>query len=121
MPAGRRTGLGPPPSCPSWGGSVGGGSGRVVGRAVVIHGVLCEQGIRDILAEARRLKLRYGQRTVGARWLVNAHRRLGKRRSSVVVLCSADVVLEKADWWFGGRMCPVDVYEFDRGRYPSHG
>ena len=85
----------------------------MVGRAVVIHGVLCEQGIQDILAEARGLRFRYGQRVVGARWLVNEHRRLGKRRSSVVVFFSADVVLEKADWWFGGRMCPVDVYEFD--------
>ena len=77
MPAGRKTELRPPPSRPSWGGYSRGGSGRVVGRAVVIHGVLCEQGIQDILAEARGLQFRYGQRAVGARWLVNEHRRLG--------------------------------------------
>ena len=97
MPAGRRTRLRPPPSRPSCGGSIGGGSGRVVGHVVVIHGVLCEQGIQDILAEARGLQLRYGQRVVGARWLVNEHRHLGMCRSSMVVFFSADVVLEKAD------------------------
>ena len=98
MPAGRKTGLRPPPSRPSCGGNSGGGTGRVVGRTVVIHDVLCEQGIQDILAEARGLQLRYGQRAVSARWLVNVYRCLGKRRSSVVVIFNADVVLEKADW-----------------------
>ena len=75
MPTGRKTEFKPLPSRPSWGGNVGGGSARVVGRAVVIHGVLCEQGIQDILAEARGLQLRYRQRAVGTQWLVNAHRR----------------------------------------------
>ena len=121
MPTGRKTGLRPPPSRPSWRGYSGGGTERVVGRAVVIHGIGCEQGMQDILTEARGMRFRYGQRAVGARWLVNAHRRLGKRRSSVVVFFSTDVVLEKAEWWFGGRMCPVDVYEFDRGCRPASG
>ena len=89
MPAGRRTGLRPPPSRPSWGGYTGEGTGRVVGRAVVIHGILCEQGIQDILTEARGLRFRFGQRAVSARWLVNEHRHwasVGARWWSSLVL-----------------------------------
>ena len=91
---------------------------------MVIHGVSCEQGISDILAEARGFRFRGGrfrgrQHTNGARWLVGWHRRLGKFQSSVVVFFNTEVCLEKAEWFFWGRMCPVDVYEFDQGRFSS--
>ena len=60
MPAGRKTGLRSPPSHPSWGGYGGGGTGRVVGRVVVISGIWYEQGIQDNLAEAHGLQSQYG-------------------------------------------------------------
>ena len=85
-------------------------------RAVVVHGVSCRQGMRDIIATARSMRFGGSRRLLGARWLVGWERRLRKKVSSVVLFFDGMVPLRRPGVWFSGRLCPVETYEFDRGR-----
>ena len=99
-------------------GMKGGGDSRgCMTRAVVVHGVSCRQGMGDIIAAARSMKLGGSRRLLGARWLVSWERRLRKKVSSVVLFFNGDVPLRRPDIWFSGRLCPVERYEFHRGRH----
>ena len=112
----------PPPFLAAVGGDRGGGTGggvNVVSSAVVVHGVACWQRLGNIMSAAWRLKLGGGRRVLGVRWLLGCHRRLFKRVSSVVLFFDGELPLEKAGLWFEGQLCPVEVYDFDRGRSPS--
>ena len=69
-------------------------------RAVVVHGVSCKQGMGDIIAAARSMKLGGSHRLLGARWLVSWEKRLRKKVSSVVLFFSGDVPLRNPGVWF---------------------
>ena len=98
-------------------GMKGGGDSRgCMTCAVVVHGVSCRQGMGDIIAGTRSMKLGGSRRLLGARWLVSWERRLWKKVSSVVLFFNGDVPLRKPGIWFSGRLCPIERYEFDRGR-----
>ena len=62
------------------------------------------------------IKRYYSRRLVGARWLLGWERRLRERVSSVVFFFDGVLPLKKPGVWFGGRLCPVERYEFNRGR-----
>ena len=93
-----------------------GAGGGCMTRAVVVHGVSCGQGMGDIVATARSMRFGGSRRVLGARWLVSWERRLRKKVSSVVLFFDGLVPLRKPGIWFSGRLCPVERYEFDRGR-----
>ena len=93
-----------------------GASGGYMTRAVVVHGVSCRQGMGDIIAAARSMRFGGSRRLLGARWLVGWERRLRKKVSSVVLFFDGMVPLRRPGVWFSGRLCPVETYEFDRGR-----
>ena len=64
-PGGIKDKVSPPAS---HGGLKGGGDSRgCMTRVVVVHGVSCRQGMGDIIAAARRLKLGGSQMLLGAR------------------------------------------------------
>ena len=46
--------------------------------AVVVHGASCSQGMGDIIAAARSMKLGGSRRLLGARWLVISREDYGK-------------------------------------------
>src|SRR4029077_7604727 len=96
-----------------------GGGGRAMSSAVVVHGVSCLQELGSMMVAAGRLRLGGNRRVMGVRWLLGWHRRLYKRVSSVVLFFDGELPLEKAGVWFGGRLFPVEAYDFDRGRFPS--
>ena len=99
--------------------SVGGGGGEVVlARAIVIHGVACWQRMADIIFNAQRLRLGSGRQVVGARWLLGRQQRLTKQLSSVVIFFDGALPLRGGSICFGGRICPVEKYDFDRGKQP---
>ena len=113
-PSGTKEGGTPPTS--HIGNKGCGASGGYMIRAVVVHGVSCRQGMGDIIATARSMRFDGSRRVLGARWLVSWERRLRKKVSSVVLFFDGMVPLKKPGVWFSGRLCPVERYEFDRGR-----
>ena len=113
-PSGTKDGGTPPTS--HIGNKGCGASGGYMTRAVVVHGVSCRQGMGDIIATARSMRFDGSRRVLGARWLVSWERRLQKKVSSVVLFFDGMVPLKKPGVWFSGRLCPVERYEFDRGR-----
>ena len=97
-------------------GMKGGGDSRgCMTHAVVVHGVSYWQGMGDIIAGARSMKLGGSRRLLGARWLVSWKRRLRKKVSLVVLFFNGNVPLRKPGVWFVGRLCLVERYEFDHG------
>ena len=83
-------------------------------RALVVHGVSCRQSMADILYKARRLRLGTGERVLGVRWLLGEQRRRGKWVSSVVIYFFGVVPIGGRCIRFGGQLCLVDKYEFER-------
>ena len=100
--------------------AVGGGGGEgVLARAVVIHGVPCWQRMGDIIFYAQRSRLGHGRQVLGARWLLGRQQRFTKQLSSVVIFFDgASPLKEGSSIWFGGHICPVEKYDFDRGKQP---
>ena len=79
-------------------------------RALVVHGISCQQPIAVTILDARR----WGN-VLGARWLLGKSRREGKTTSSVVVFFDREVQVGPSMKIRGNRHS-VEAYDWDRGR-----
>ena len=79
-------------------------------RAIVVHGIGCQQPIAATILDTRR----WGN-VLGARWLLGKSRREGKTTSSVVVFFEREVQL-RPTMKIRGKRHSVAAYDWDRGR-----
>ena len=82
-------------------------------RALVIHAVPCHWHVRAV---GKSLENRLGE-VVGARWLVNKNRRVGKITSSIVVYLRQEVEARKGGRkpiTIGGKRCWAVAYDYQQ-------
>ena len=98
-----------------------GGAGPlpVGARSLVVHGVPTRISVDEIFWHADKLRIGVNERVVRARWFVGLDRRRGKATYFIVLYFSVVVPVRGRALRFGGRLCPVDHYEFARRSVPS--
>ena len=115
VPTGPSNGTSGGPVPPS-----GGAGYQPVGAcALVVHSVPTCMSVNEIFWHADRLRIGVSERVVRACWLVDLDRRRGKAASSLVLYFSWVVPVRGRVLRFGGRWCPIDLYEFARRSVPS--